>query len=49
MASKDKGCTHPTRIDRRSLMQGETNYHEGEELEVVPDTGSKHDPLVLDR
>ena len=49
MAGEGKGCAHPARVDRCSLMQGEADYYGGIGLEVAPNAGDEYDSLILSR
>ena len=46
MTGKSKGRAHPTRIDRCSLVRGETNHHAGAKLETTIYAGGEYHPHV---
>ena len=46
VANEDERHAHPARIDRCSLVRGETDYHGSVGLEVAPDVDGEYDLLV---
>lgn len=48
LACEGEKYAYPTKINRRSHIREDINYHGKEDLKAALNAGGKHDPLILD-